>query len=527
METEYRPPPLLNIGKCCRCKNCLSSTMKKSFSAMCLSSSAVRVAVVEEEKQCSIPAAATGLAAQQKAHIDILNECAELRETISRQQHIIENLISELEKERNAASSAANEAMSMILRLQRDKAEIQMEARQFRTYTEEKLAHDQQEIIELLDLLNQKEEEIELLSSTTGGGGGGGRPYYNNNNANKHRMIISHGIMEDEEEDGQFREIFPSKEYDDQEGYNNCYYSPENHHIDKYDYNYSRQSSGNELISDLEFRISLLEKSPPCSRSRSRIIQPNSPARRSTGKEMWPDFTMDSPKLSLRKMRRGKVDDATTITTAISTDEADDLMIDRVCTVDSAVYTVNGLMDPTAAAAAAVMGNDDYCIGAGAGAAATAPRDIEIQKLYARVHALEADREIMRQSIASMGSNKAQMVLLKEIAQNWCREMSPAPPRQQQMTNVHVPKQPYPLHPNNKFSFISSILAWIVSIVFFWKRKPGRCKYQPFGTWGSSVGLLLLLERCPPATRCRLLCFTSQEVGEESSKGIPNTSKTD
>ncbi|KAF5176068.1 hypothetical protein FRX31_034344 [Thalictrum thalictroides] len=35
--------------------------------------------------------------------------------------------------------------MSMILRLQRQKAEIQMETRQFKQFAEEKMAHDQQD----------------------------------------------------------------------------------------------------------------------------------------------------------------------------------------------------------------------------------------------------------------------------------------------------------------------------------------------------------------------------------------------
>ena len=41
---------------------------------------------------------------------------------------------------------AANETMSMILRLQREKAEVQMEARQFKRFSEEKMSHDAQEI---------------------------------------------------------------------------------------------------------------------------------------------------------------------------------------------------------------------------------------------------------------------------------------------------------------------------------------------------------------------------------------------
>lgn len=39
----------------------------------------------------------------------------------------------------------------MILRLQREKVEIQMEARQFKRFVEEKMAHDQQEFLLAVD----------------------------------------------------------------------------------------------------------------------------------------------------------------------------------------------------------------------------------------------------------------------------------------------------------------------------------------------------------------------------------------
>ena len=49
--------------------------------------------------------------------------------------------------------------------------------------------------------------------------------------------------------------------------------------------------------------------------------------------------------------------------------------------------------------------------------------DPDIVKLYARMQALEADRESMRQAIVSMRTEKAQMVLLKEIAQHLSKEV--------------------------------------------------------------------------------------------------------
>ncbi|KAF2284509.1 hypothetical protein GH714_025927 [Hevea brasiliensis] len=51
-------------------------------------------------------------------------------------------LFQELEKERAAAATAVDEVMAMILRLQEDKASIEMEARQYQRVIEEKCAYD-------------------------------------------------------------------------------------------------------------------------------------------------------------------------------------------------------------------------------------------------------------------------------------------------------------------------------------------------------------------------------------------------
>ncbi|KAF2292597.1 hypothetical protein GH714_025895 [Hevea brasiliensis] len=71
-------------------------------------------------------------------------------------------LYQELEKERAAAATAADEAMAMILRLQEDKASIEMEARQYRVI-EEKCAYDEEEMNILKEILVRKEREIIFL----------------------------------------------------------------------------------------------------------------------------------------------------------------------------------------------------------------------------------------------------------------------------------------------------------------------------------------------------------------------------
>ncbi|KAH9563772.1 hypothetical protein CY35_05G143200 [Sphagnum magellanicum] len=65
----------------------------------------------------------------------------------------------ELEKERNASATAANEAMGMIARLQEEKAAVLMEARQFQRVVEQKSMHDQEAIEALREVIARIEEE--------------------------------------------------------------------------------------------------------------------------------------------------------------------------------------------------------------------------------------------------------------------------------------------------------------------------------------------------------------------------------
>lgn len=69
----------------------------------------------------------------------------------------------ELEKERSAAATAADEAMAMILRLQEEKATIEMEARQYQRMIEEKSAYDAEEMNILKEILLRREREKHFL----------------------------------------------------------------------------------------------------------------------------------------------------------------------------------------------------------------------------------------------------------------------------------------------------------------------------------------------------------------------------
>ncbi|CAA7054079.1 unnamed protein product [Microthlaspi erraticum] len=69
----------------------------------------------------------------------------------------------ELDKERSAAASAADEAMAMIHRLQDEKAATEMEAMQFQRMVEEKSTFDAEEMVILKDILIRREREKHFL----------------------------------------------------------------------------------------------------------------------------------------------------------------------------------------------------------------------------------------------------------------------------------------------------------------------------------------------------------------------------
>ncbi|KAL0426611.1 UNVERIFIED_CONTAM: Myosin-binding protein 7 [Sesamum latifolium] len=486
MESDNSPPSTSWV-KCCDC-GCSCSMMDSSLSGPNRSVKR-KYDEVEEENRFTIP----GFIIPQNARIEIENECMALRETVSSQQQTIQDLISELEEERNASSSAANEAMSMILRLQGEKAEIQMEARQFKMFAEEKMAHDQQETLALEDLLYKREQTIESLTCEV--------------QAYKHRMM-SYGLTEAEAEgvDG-----------------DGVYQEDEDEAADIEKYAFGETPRPRDQLKDLEYRINILEKSP-------RTIQPdreyvgtknvlekvivgqsprwprhlkkistdssNSPF--AIVKEMGADFASDSPKLgsSFRKTEYSHLDVNSNLRKVDNASEFGDDMSDRVYTIDSIHQgaSVNGGMDHKASVG---IGGDYYMTTPRESVNQSDGRDLEIQKLYARLHALEADRESMRQSIISIGTDKAQLVLLKEIAQNLCKEMSPS--REMPVQKLVV----------RSFSFIS-IFKWIVSFVF-WRRRARRCKYM-FGLSTNNAGLLLLLDRGPRVGQWRSVTSANMRV---------------
>ncbi|OAY46832.1 myosin-binding protein 7 isoform X2 [Manihot esculenta] len=86
-----------------------------------------------------------------------------LEEALYAQQQLLQKLNAELDVEREAAASAASEALSMILRLQGEKASLKMEASQYKRMAEEKMCHAQEALAIFEDLIYQREMEIASL----------------------------------------------------------------------------------------------------------------------------------------------------------------------------------------------------------------------------------------------------------------------------------------------------------------------------------------------------------------------------
>lgn len=90
-------------------------------------------------------------------------DAAALKETLFAQQQLLQKLYDELDEEREASATAASEALSMILRLQGEKAAVKMEADQYKRMAEEKMCHADLSLEVFEDVIYQKEMEIASL----------------------------------------------------------------------------------------------------------------------------------------------------------------------------------------------------------------------------------------------------------------------------------------------------------------------------------------------------------------------------
>ncbi|WJX84956.1 hypothetical protein P8452_67475 [Trifolium repens] len=401
--------------------------------------------------------------------VEIGDECVALRQAVSGQQKAIQDLYSELEEERNAASSAANETMSMILRLQTEKAELEMEARQFKRFVEERTSHDQQEILALEELLYKREQTIHSLTCEI--------------QAYKHRLM-SYGLSESEVE-GDYD--FPPYEYPPLKC-NVMHAVTDAENEDVFDIDVEKYVFGEtprDRLRSLENRISQMERTPTYSQMEGEfgtkniiemVIVGQSPTVNKHSRKFscdsssfGPEFVSDSPRFngSIKRMNNGS-EDFSNFKKMDNVSEAGDNMTDRVYTVDSEFKGGVGGYDEHVTTPREFGNQGDF-------------EDPYVKKLYIRLQALEADRESMRQAIISMRTDKAQLVLLKEIAQHLCKDMS----NQRKVTvKTFV----------GGFSFFT-IFKWVASIVL-WRKRGHQIKYM-FGLPSSSSGLLMLLDKGP------------------------------
>ncbi|XP_061370862.1 myosin-binding protein 3-like [Gastrolobium bilobum] len=91
-----------------------------------------------------------------------------LRKMVKMERQRFNAACAEIEKERGAASSAAEEAMAMILRLQSEKSSVEIQANQFRRMVEQKQDYDQEVIESLRWTVMQHESQKSLLEDQLG-----------------------------------------------------------------------------------------------------------------------------------------------------------------------------------------------------------------------------------------------------------------------------------------------------------------------------------------------------------------------
>ncbi|KAM0899792.1 hypothetical protein ACQ4PT_021077 [Festuca glaucescens] len=87
----------------------------------------------------------------------------QLKSTLQTERRALSAMYAELEEERNAAAIATNQTMAMINRLQEEKAAMQMEALQYQRMMEEQSEYDQEAMQLLTELVTKREREKQEL----------------------------------------------------------------------------------------------------------------------------------------------------------------------------------------------------------------------------------------------------------------------------------------------------------------------------------------------------------------------------
>ncbi|XP_020404633.1 myosin-binding protein 7 isoform X1 [Zea mays] len=356
------------------------------------------------------------------ARVEAEDECAALREAVAAAQSTASALRAEVEEERLAAASAASEAMAMMLRLQRDKAEVQMELRQFRRFADEKMALDAADIDQLRALLAQRARRLVRLRARL-------REY--------RRQFLHLGIPLPEGEDLLFAQTAAEEEedllllegedgYADGDGDGDGGYYPQLRCNDG-EYYYEDEEEEDAVALDLERRICRLEHD-----QETPLLEPPLQEDEEEGTHLYTEEAL--PDLSGHEQGGLYADDMLSVDgveelsdlhnddeelpespTAGRGDRVEASEADGVDSGSDRVYTIDKVHQGESAPIARVM--DKYQ------GEAVEP---DIKKLYMRLEALEADRESMRQALVAMRTEKAQLVLLCEIAQHLAKDGVPA-----------------------------------------------------------------------------------------------------
>ena len=324
--------------------------------------------------------------------VEIGDEAVALREALARQQVSLAELQAELEAERGAAAGAASEAMTMILRLQREKAEAMMEARQFRRYAEEKMSHDAAELSALEEAMAKREASLSMRAVQS-----------------QSRLAAASSMASSPRVSSTPRHpSTPSTAAASGGGY----YPPLRCFGDRFNDHPPTASEADVLdvqtphdhLARLSHRVQMLERRAPPTSTTTPIIRV-------------------APGSAFPRNSRAFSD-------ADSLDFCDgEFFPDDDCGASDRVYTVDAIHGrgvPMAVPEGSYCGGTPVgsdCCGGGSWA-----EDEEMRRLTARLQALEADRETMRQALVSMGAEKAQVVLLKEIAQQLCKDAPPPLP---------------------------------------------------------------------------------------------------
>jgi Zein-binding len=86
-----------------------------------------------------------------------------LEKALENQKVVVQKLQAELDEERKAAASGAEEALSMILRLQEEKSTQKMESLQYKRIVEGKLQHNEEAMAVMREIIFLKDAEIEAV----------------------------------------------------------------------------------------------------------------------------------------------------------------------------------------------------------------------------------------------------------------------------------------------------------------------------------------------------------------------------